>query len=409
MIILGIETSCDDTCVAVVQIDSQGQAHILSNIVSSQEKVHQQWGGVVPNLAKREHSKNLVLVLSQALHKANILWKFKKDKEKSVERSVKRENKIKKIKQILATEEDLGEQTKEFLINYHKPQIDFIAVTEEPGLEPCLWTGKNFAYALSFFWNIPIIKVNHLHAHLALELLPLINNIENILPAIGLVVSGGHTQLILMEGLNSDQSKQPGIAYKQVGAYQYKILGETRDDAAGECFDKTARILGLGYPGGPAIAAEAAKFQILNSKFQIKLPRPMMYQKNYDFSFSGLKTAVLYHYTEFQNKDKEKNLHYIQEMCYHLQQAIIDVLITKTITAAKEFQVKAIIIGGGVAANQELRQQFSAIIKKELPQTALLLPQLKYSTDNAVMVAVQAYLKISSKIKCQMSKPQLKS
>ncbi|NKQ39327.1 MAG: tRNA (adenosine(37)-N6)-threonylcarbamoyltransferase complex transferase subunit TsaD [Methanosarcinales archaeon] len=400
MIILGIETSCDDTCAAIIETDYQGQIQILSNIVSSQEKIHQQWGGIVPNLARREHSKNLIFVLSQALEKAGML--MKKDRRDCVEEDEKYSllvrNKIKKLEEILCREKDLAKKTKEFLLKYERPKIDLIAVTDQPGLEPCLWIGKNFAQALSFFWNISVNKINHLQAHISISLLKATNHdskfqimkSEDLFPAIGLIVSGGHTQMILMEKSNvGNQNSLP---------FHSKILGETKDDAAGECFDKTARILGLGYPGGPVIAEKAQQWQsaIRNLQFAIHLPRPMIYQKNYDFSFSGLKTAVLYHY-QTQDKKTQKDLHYIQEMCYHIQQAIIDVLIIKTIKAAKQYQVKSIVIGGGVVANQELRKQFLAMIKKEIPRVQFLLPELKYSTDNAAMIAVQGYFQNKGK------------
>ena len=310
MIILAIETSCDDTCIAIIRVSGKKSPRfkILSNIISSQTKIHKKYGGVYPSLAKREHQKNLPLVLEKALNKAK------------------------------------------------KPKIDLIAVTVGPGLDPCLWTGINFAKTLTYYWNLPIVPVNHIESHI------LVNFIDKLptFPIICLVVSGGHTQLILMRDIG-----------------KYKILGETRDDAAGECFDKVARILGLGYPGGPAIAAEAAK--ITNSKLQItnKLPRPMINQKNYDFSFSGLKTAVLY-----KHKDKK----YVKEMCREVQQAIIDVLIKKTIKAAKDYKAKTIILGGGVSANKELRKQF-----KSKWEHNLLVPLKEFSTDNAVMTGIAGH------------------
>lgn len=347
MIILAIETSCDDTCVAIIETDKRGTKRrltrikfkILSNVVSSQVKLHAKYGGVFPSLAKREHQKNLPIVLKKALRAAK------------------------------------------------NPTIDLITVTFGPGLEPCLWVGVNFAIETAKLLNLPIIPVNHIEAHILANFINLkrapyrtegsgsgseILNLKSIFPAICLVVSGGHTQLILM---------------KNFGKYQ--ILGETRDDAAGECFDKVARILGLGYPGGPVIATEAAKFQVLSSKFQVKLPRPMIYQKNYDFSFSGLKTAVLYKVRD--DKRSSKNEKYIQAMCAEVQQAIIDVLIHKTLKAAKDYKVKSIILGGGVAANKELQKQFKEKIKKEIPNTKCLIPDTNFCTDNAAMTAITGY------------------
>ena len=322
MNILAIETSCDDTCIAVVEIKNK-KFTILSNIVSSQVEVHKKYGGVYPSLAKREHQKNLPLVLEKALKKAK------------------------------------------------RPKIDTIAVTVGPGLDPCLWTGINFAKELAKKWDLPIVPVNHIEAHL---LINFIDEAQNF-PAIALVVSGGHTQLILV---------------KDIG--KYKILGETRDDAAGECFDKVARILGFGYPGGPAIAKLAS--QCKSPTADIKLPRPMINQKNYDFSFSGLKTAVLYDY-QSRTKKVQKSKEYIIEMAKDIQQSIVDVLLKKTGKAMEEYRVKSIILGGGVGANNALRNQLSALAKeKNIP---LFMPPSRLCTDNGVMPAVVGYFKFLKK------------
>ena len=247
MIILSIDTSCDDTCISVLEVKNK-KFNLISNIVSSQVKLHAKYGGVYPFLAKREHQRNLPVVFKKATKGIDI------------------------------------------------SKIDLIGVTAGPGLEPCLWQGINFAIELAEKLKKPIIPVNHIEAHILINFQFSIFNFQNIFPAVCLVVSGGHTQLILMRNIG-----------------QYKLIGETRDDAAGECFDKAARILGLGYPGGPIIAAKAAQFSISNSQFSIKLPRPMIYQKNYDFSFSGLKTAVLY---DFKNRSPKvrKAKEYIGEV-----------------------------------------------------------------------------------------------
>jgi len=315
--IIGIDSSCDDTAIAVLEIRN-GKPSILSNIISSQVKLHAKYGGVYPMLAKREHIKNLPLVYKKAVKGIDV------------------------------------------------SEIDAIGITVGPGLEPCLWQGINFAKELSGKLKKSLIPVNHIEAHI---LANLINRSRTAIefPAICLVVSGGHTQLILMKGIG-----------------KYKLIGETRDDAAGECFDKTARILGLGYPGGPVIAEMAKKLKIKNYKLKISLPRPMIGQKNYDFSFSGLKTAVLY-------KAKEGNYDKI-EMCREIQQAIIDVLIHKTIKAARDFKVKSIILGGGVAANDELRKQFKLKIKNYKLKIEFLVPPEILCTDNGAMVALTAYL-----------------
>jgi N6-L-threonylcarbamoyladenine synthase len=313
---------------------------ILTNVVSSQIEVHKKYGGVYPSLAKREHEKNLTPTLLEALKKAKLL-------------------------------------ISNFQFPISKPNINAIAVTIGPGLDPCLWAGINFAKELAKNWNLPIVPVNHVEAHI---LVNFVDQAQNF-PALALIVSGGHTQLILV--------KDP-----PAGKGKYKIIGETRDDAAGECFDKVARILGLGYPGGPIIAniAKEASFPsrsdldgIRRGRTSIKLPRPMINQKNYDFSFSGLKTAVLYNYKK-QKTETRKSKQYIQEMCREIQQAVIDVLIKKTIKAAKEYDVKTIILGGGVSANEELRKQFKSQWKGNL-----LIPEKKFSTDNAVMTAITGY------------------
>jgi N6-L-threonylcarbamoyladenine synthase len=323
---LGIETSCDETAVSLIKVNKK--IKILSDIVSSQVKIHKKYGGVWPYLAKREHQKNLPLVFKKAIKKAGF------------------------------------------------PKIDFVCVTVGPGLEPCLWQGINFAKNFAKKLNLPLIPINHIEAHILVNFLKK----DPILPAICLVVSGGHTQLILMEKIG-----------------KYKLIGETRDDAAGECLDKVARILGLGYPGGPAIAklAKAKLPKILSpdtiaSKYKIKLPRPMIHQKNYDFSFSGLKTAVLYDFKSREKKIRESKIYKIL-MAKEIQQAVIDVLIFKTIKAAKEFKVKSIILGGGVTANKELRREFREKIKKEIPNSFLFVPPAKFCTDNGVMVAIAGY------------------
>ena len=339
--ILGIDTSCDDTAVAIVKIKNQKSKiknfEILSNVVSSQVKLHAKYGGVYPFLAKREHQKNLPLVFKKALGEAGLLISG----------------------------------------------VDFIAVTVGPGLEPCLWQGINFAKEIAKKYNKPLISVNHIEAHILANFLS--EKPENqqtrkpgtIFPAVCLVVSGGHTQLILM---------------RKIG--EYKLIGETRDDAAGECLDKVARILGLGYPGGPAVAKFASLGNLVSkkeTKFPINLPRPMMYTKNYDFSFSGLKTAVLYKVRERKyNKSA---------MAAEVQQAVIDVLIHKTVKTAKDFRVKSIILAGGVVANDEFRKQFNWKLEIENWKFNLFVPPLDLCTDNAAMVAVAAFYHRAKRVK----------
>jgi len=376
MKILAIETSCDDTSIAVAECQS-AIFNLLSNVLSSQIEIHKKYGGVYPMMARREHQKNLVPVLEKTLDKLSI------PNDQFSNKCQLSNSQIKKIEKTLERENILKTQLLDFLKRYKKPDIDIIAVTKGPGLEPCLWAGINFAKALSWAWQIPLIGINHIEGHLFSGFLKKeslkIKEIKKFLPAMALIVSGGHTQLILVKEIN-----------------KYKIIGETRDDAAGEAFDKIARILELGYPGGPAIATAATKilnpkfqtlnkFKIQSSKFEIELPRPMFHSKDYDFSFSGLKTAVLYDF----KKRKHHNKIYKALVAKEAQQAIIDVLLKKTLKATKDFRLKNIIIGGGVSANKELKKQFRQKAKK----VKVKVPILDFATDNAAMIALAACLK----------------
>ncbi len=343
MKILGIETSCDDTAATVVEAkgacpnDSfrRGFAKpafsVLSNISYSQVAIHKKYGGIVPNLASRAHLQKIFPTIKRALSAA----KTKLD------------------------------------------DIDLIAVTRGPGLMPSLLIGVNAARALAYRFRKPIIGVNHIEGHIYSNWL---TNKKIEFPALILVVSGGHTNLILMR----DYGK-------------YKIIGQTLDDAAGECFDKTARLLKLGFPGGPAIAAKAAKFKVQSShptgdhpkgeKFKVELPRPMINSNDYDFSFSGLKTAVLYLYNDLIKKYPPKEIR--PAMAAEVQNAIVDVLVSKTAKAAKNLNPKTVMIAGGVSANKMLREE---IVKKIGPYNILLvIPEFIYSTDNAAMIAAAGY------------------
>src|SRR3989338_741409 len=363
-IILAIETSCDETSVAI--IDAKGglknpSFEILSNVVLSQIKIHKKWGGVVPMMAKREHSKNLIAILEKSLRKSSFLKLNLKSQISNL-----KPKKQKRLNKILEREPELLERFLKFIPTIKPPKIDAIAVTVGPGLEPALWVGINFAKALAFVWNKPIVAVNHMEGHVVASLLATTSHkVESKklkvveFPAIALLVSGGHTELVLI---------------KKWG--DYKIIGETRDDAAGECFDKAARMLELPYPGGPQIAKQAENFkkypltfrmggwtrrEMEKEAFNINLPRPMIDSKDYDFSFSGLKTAVLYMLRDM--KERHINIgDFTPMICNEIQQAIIDVLIAKTIKAAKEFGAKSIILGGGVAANYELRAQMKKAV-----------------------------------------------
>jgi N6-L-threonylcarbamoyladenine synthase len=332
MIILGIETSCDDTGIALIEGNRKG-CWILSNIVSSQIKMHAPYGGIVPNLAAREHLKNIQPVLKEALEKS------------------------------------------------HCRKIDLIAVTVGPGLIPSLLVGVNFAKALAYKWQKPIIGINHIEGHIYANWLKPISEISNFqfliskpkFPILCLVVSGGHTQLILMKGHE-----------------KYQLLGETRDDAAGEAFDKVAKLLNLGYPGGPIVSQKARKG---NPQF-FELPRPMLKTNDFDFSFSGLKTAVLYEVRKHKEQSpKDLGTVLISDMSASFQQAVIDVLVSKTIQAIIKYQVKTVMLAGGVAANQELRKQFGSKLSAIDSKLIFLVPPKNLCTDNAAMIAAAAWHK----------------
>ncbi len=360
MKILAIETSCDETAISVVECSgnfARPKLKILSNVIASQIKIHAKWGGVVPNLAKREHLKNLPIVLRKALKEAGIKnIDPVRNKKLKISADLQKANRI-------------------------SNGVDLVAVTVGPGLEPALWTGINFALDLSKVWGKPIIGINHMEGHILSVLLKEKSNLKSQIskikfPALALLVSGGHTELVLIKNW-----------------LKYKIIGQTRDDAAGEAFDKVAKMLGLSYPGGPVVAKMATKFKSQISNLKINLPRPMLNSKNYDFSFSGLKTAVLYKIKELgiMNQKLKTNI------CKEFQQAVIDVLISKTIRAAKEYNVRTIILGGGVTANQELRRQMSKAIQNQIPNSKFLIPNSEFTTDNAAMIAVAAYFRALKK------------
>ncbi len=374
MRILAIETSCDETAISVVDATG-GLKHptfkIFSSVTLSQAKIHAHYGGVFPAIAKREHSKSLIPILKEALTKARML------KKTSSPFSLKTKNK--KLQTLLEREPELREQFFEFIPTIGKPSIDAIAVTYGPGLEPALWVGINFAKALSLVWNIPIIPVNHMEGHATAALLkkkiskPVETfEIEGVrFPILALLISGGHTELVLTNNLLS-----------------YKVIGETRDDAVGEAFDKVARMLGLPYPGGPEIS-KIAEQAPTSKEPPFPLPRPMIHSKDFNFSFSGLKTAVLYTIKKIPKlTDEIKSL-----IAKEFEEAVTEVLVKKTLRAAEEFGAKTIIIGGGVAANKRIRRQFEKSIKKLSSRTNLFISNKELSTDNAVMIALAGYLR----------------
>jgi N6-L-threonylcarbamoyladenine synthase len=372
MIILAIETSCDETAISILNCE-KNTVNVLAHEINSQIELHKEFGGVYPNLARREHGLNCVPVLEQALKIAKL-----PSENFSLINEVRSE-----LQKMMEREPTLFELLIKFLEKNSKPKFDCIAVTEGPGLEPALWVGITFAKALSLTWNIPIISVNHMEGHIVSALLDIKKSQtdENILeiqeiefPAVSLLVSGGHTELIKIDKLGS-----------------YEVVGQTRDDAVGEAFDKVARILGLSYPGGPEISALAEKarseLSVTSNESRVKLPRPMLHSHDLDFSFSGLKTAVLYMVQKIPDLTKEVKMQIAKEF----EDAVIEVLVAKTRTAIETYGAKTLIVGGGVIANKLLRKT----LIDSIPQAKVLIPNMKLTTDNGTMIGVAGYLKIS--------------
>lgn len=336
MKVLAIETSCDETAMALLEAEGglrNPRFKILKNIVSSQIKIHAPWGGVVPSLAKREHIKNLPKVFDNL----------------------------------------------RLITRNRQEKVDLIAVTVGPGLEPALWAGIGFAKEIhkKYFPKAKLIGANHLEGHLYSFLLAksLAANPKrpaaNLFPAIALIVSGGHTILLKMDSLK-----------------KWEMLGETVDDAAGEAYDKAARMLGLPYPGGSEIERLARK----GNPNAINFPRPMLNQKNYNFSFSGLKTAVLYYLRDNKQLTPSAGGYNKQkaDVAASFQAAAIGVLVKKTLRAAEEFGARSVMLSGGVAANGALRGEMLNIKRKT--GIDFFVADLKYNTDNAVMMAVAGYM-----------------
>ena len=330
-LILGIETSCDETAAAVVEDGRE----IRSNVVSSQIALHAQYGGVYPEMASREHVLKIVPVVERTLREGGASW------------------------------EDL----------------DVIAVTYGPGLAGSLLVGVNFAKGMALAKGVPLLGVNHLEGHIYASWLagadaqPLPE-----LPVLCLIVSGGHTELILMRGHG-----------------QYEQLGSTLDDAAGEAFDKVARLLGLGYPGGPAIQKAAEGAQAATQSGELKLPRAWL-EGTHDFSFSGLKTAVLNRVHNEQLGRETSDPAEIADIAarkaqiaHAFQEAVVDVLVEKTRVAAEEYSVRMVLAGGGVAANRRLREQMRARIA-----VPVLTPSIALCTDNGAVIAAAAHYRFSA-------------
>ncbi|MCK7486753.1 MAG: tRNA (adenosine(37)-N6)-threonylcarbamoyltransferase complex transferase subunit TsaD [Bacillus subtilis] len=310
MLVLGVETSCDETSVSVVK---DGKT-VLSNVVLSQIDIHQEYGGVVPEIASREHVKGITRVFDQAIKKAGIGFR----------------------------------------------DIDLIAVTEGPGLIGSLLIGVNAAKAVALQYHLPIVGVHHIAGHIYANHL----NRDLSFPLLALVVSGGHTELILMRE-----------------HFDFTKLGETQDDAVGEAYDKVARVLGLPYPGGPAVDRLA-----LEGVDLFHFPRPLIDSNDFNFSFSGLKSHVInLHHNLLQRGEP---IH-VPDLCRSFQEAVTDVLVAKTKRAAAEYRVKQVIVAGGVAANKGLRAKMTHTITG----VPVDFPAMEYCGDNAAMIAAAGYFK----------------
>jgi N6-L-threonylcarbamoyladenine synthase len=309
-LILGIESSCDETAAAVIK---EGRT-VLSSIVSSQIEVHREYGGVVPELASRKHVEKILPVLREALTKAGVTLS----------------------------------------------DIDGIAVTQGPGLIGCLMVGISTAKAVSFSLGAPLIGVDHLEAHLAASYL----EYDISFPFVGLVVSGGHTSLYLVKNHT-----------------EFELLGKTRDDAAGEAFDKAAKLLGLGYPGG----VEIDRLSREGNARAIHFPRPFNTTDSFDFSFSGIKTALVY----YLKKNPNPNQQQLKDICASYQEAIVETLVQKTLRAATSHNIKTVVIAGGVACNSRLRELARERFEQE--GISLLIPSPRYCTDNAAMIGALGF------------------
>ncbi|PIQ91927.1 MAG: tRNA (adenosine(37)-N6)-threonylcarbamoyltransferase complex transferase subunit TsaD [Parcubacteria group bacterium CG11_big_fil_rev_8_21_14_0_20_39_22] len=380
MKILSIETSCDETAVSIIEAKGDIPSvsfKVLADTLLSQVDIHKEYGGVYPNLAKREHSRNLIPLLKKTLDQGSVI----SNSPNSLISNKIPDTKLKKIGTLLSREPELLKQFLEYIPTISRPDIDAIAVTYGPGLEPALWVGINFAKALNLIWDLPLIAVNHMEGHITSSILSTIekgpeNPIEFKLesptfPALSILISGGHTEFVLMEDWLS-----------------YKIVGETRDDAVGEAFDKIARIMGIAYPGGPEIARRAEiarKKPDLNNP--IKLPRPMINSGDLDMSFSGLKTAALY-----LLRDKEElSDDYKNKVSMETENAIADVLAKKSKIAIDEYGIKSLLVGGGVSANKEIRRRLSQLSDEQ--GITVYYPHNSMQTDNSLMIGCAGILR----------------
>lgn len=392
MIILGVETSCDETALALLEARNDGatagnraanslELRLLGSLVRSQADLHDAYGGVFPSLAKREHGRNLVPLLRQLLAGTG----FPGNRGRPAAAAGSFSGTLDRFRPEMEAKnpELFAAFAGADFLKEPKPDIDAVAVTEGPGLEPALWTGINLAGMLGCLWSVPVIPVNHMEGHIIGSFLPdpipeneWFRPLRPPLPAAALLVSGGHTELVRVDGVG-----------------RYAVLGQTRDDAVGEAFDKAARLLGLPYPGGPRLS-ELADSAIEKGVPALALPRPMLGRSaddgRLDFSFSGLKTAVLYAVRKASAPDGALAEDFRLGLARGFQEAAADVLCAKLEAAAEACHARSVIIGGGVSANRQLRQRLSALAERlGLP---IFLPSRQVSGDNALMIAAAAAL-----------------
>lgn len=320
MRILGIETSCDDTAVGIVTY-RRGKFQIEAQVAASQALIHRKYGGVVPEVAAREHAVTIWPTLLAALKRAGCSW----------------------------------------------PDIDVIAVTAGPGLNTALLVGVETARTIGYALHKPVVRVNHIEGHVVSAWASPSASIK--FPAVALIVSGGHTELILVRGFG-----------------KYSLLGRTLDDAVGEAFDKVAKMLGLPYPGGPEIAVRALR----GNPAKFVFPRALMRRGNLDFSYAGLKTSVLY-----KLREHRKAAGLVNDIAASFQAAAVEPLVAKTAWAVEKTGARTVLLGGGVATNRLLRQSLAGAVRRDLPGVTYVQPALNLCTDNGVMIAMAACLRLS--------------
>jgi N6-L-threonylcarbamoyladenine synthase len=351
MRILAIETSCDETAISILDCSgdtSQASFNVLGNALYSQAHLHAEYGGVFPTLAKREHIKNLPVLLHEALASA-----------------------CGKVLGYAALQPDQSDADAAASLN-----IELIAVTHGPGLEPALWTGLTFAEDLGKKWGVPVVGADHMEGHIMSGLVEGDGTKFTLkapsFPILALLISGGHTELVAMKQW-----------------FEYDLVGRTKDDAIGEAFDKVARMLGLPYPGGPEVDKHAARARARNAQHDVVFPRPLAHENSCDFSFSGLKTAVLYKLREMGQISDEDKEHIAQAF----EDAARDVIILKTRRALEQTGARTLAVGGGVSANAEIRTGLAKLVSDEFPDTILALPHKALTGDNAIMIGMAAYMR----------------